>query len=659
MKHFKTLTLGSALLFGASTVTAQTTTSEGPNDMVGSDTLNAVMDDLLPALGITVDGAGIDNYAGLGSSSGERQIEGSPNADEPFCQPNDPNGAPEANPGCQEISPMSRQMDSSICEDDNASTNAEGLAVCRDGLVIVTSNASLGMYGDDAASCAAFNALADTDNTGTPPVFPDNGVGNMRSSGTLPNTGYVIGGGTLAGTGEEWTDVPRLIFTGCQNDDGACAAADDRVARCGSDIRRELVASWDLMFEGTDCGTDTCTTGSPDGGLRFAFRRDDNSGTTGVFLELLGVAVNLGSRQSIVSFGVPIAATAMPPRLAFCDGGMTEGYFPTNYADPALPTTDPNFYPQAVPRFDRGDPIRKPCAPEDDLCAFDGRLGLVRPVISTGSFSYPDYQCGAVFELKQFINTPRRVCPDGSQPFGGACWRPFYQSGAFKTFDCLNDAASRASTVPTTVDGRSYNYVQVDQNGATQFIIPGSLPVVPQWRMNAAELDTGFAGAFGFQFNTGKGDHVCIEADATRNIGCFVGQSDCTMGYAGREAAYSTATNDTLFNEPVLLDGQPPSDAAIAGGTYPFARELWINALNGFENMSADCAARGESPQYCADQLAIANAFFNVGQPGNPVAGICQAAGYIGRSAPLCVGTQASAGCGRPVAQAVADCTPQ
>jgi hypothetical protein len=246
----------------------------------------------------------------------------------------------------------------------------------------------------------------------------------------------------------------------------------------------------------------------------------------------------------------------------------------------------------------------------------------------------------------------------------------------------LNDKGSAASVVPAGTDGRAYNYVQHAQNGTVSYLVAGTLPVVAQWRMNMAELNAGFlppipANPFqpqnGFPFNTTTlGDHVCVEDDATRNIGCFVGQTTCTLGYAGREAAYSASNNDTDFNEPVQLKDRGPSDANILDGSYVFARDLYVNALNGFENLTADCRARhglaptDPTPAFCLDEKLIADAFYNMGAVGNPVADICEDAGFIPIRpagpgtpiAPICRGAATAATCGAPVTQALTECEP-
>jgi hypothetical protein len=696
MKRITSTIIGSSLLLwggiasagGAHDIDTTVTYPDSPgydieNAIVGSDTLNAVMDALLADMlaDLVLDPDGYQLYLGLGSSIGERAlIGGTANAGEPHCAPTDANGGVEGNPGCQEISPMSRELGAAICDDDHdntagaggwtgVNTEAEGMAICKDGIVLVTDNVSLGQYGNDGAggspNCTDYAALTNTDNTGS--SFPDRGVGTLVHSGTIdidpPGAGaedYVIGSGSLAGT-NAWKDAVRLIFTGCDQGDGTCANADDRVARCSSELRTKLLASWDTLFEGTDCGSpgNNCPNG-----LRKAYRRDDGSGTTGAFLEILGVAAstsaNLLARTRVVAGFAGDTAQPMPTKGAFCDGGHQEGWFPTNYDG------------SGNPLFDLGDPIRKPCLPEDDLCAFDGKMPVVRSIRSTVApdpldpvSGYPTHQCTkGKFARKVYITSTLKVCPDGTKPTVAGCKFPYYEEPGTlaRNFNCMNQVGSRPLTVPISTDGRSYNFVMHLTDGTVRLAAgagSSALPQVASWRENMAQLSTAFAANAGFAFGpSALGDYVCTEVDATRNIGCLVGKTTCTLGYSGREAAYTTANSAHLLNEPIKLLGFTPSDSDIDTGDYGFARNLWVNATHGFENLTADCLARGGSVDNCANELLIAQEFYNTGDPGNRIGPLCAAAGYIPKSAIECKGATQSAGCGAPTSQVKADCEP-
>ncbi|HYO94649.1 MAG TPA: hypothetical protein VER33_09045 [Polyangiaceae bacterium] len=620
----KATSVGLTLLLGASVASAQTATPQVPTQLVGSDTLNLVMDTVFAGMlaSGSLSGVGYRTYNGLGSTSGERQLEGNPTGTEPTCLPTDNDDATDLNPGCQEISPMSRPLDSSICNDTEAASEAEGLAICRDGLAVITDNAGAQQFAASAASCTT----GTTDNSAG---FPDRGYGNLRDSGSLPS-GYAIGGGTL-GAGNAWKDVLRLVYTGCNNTDGNCAAA-DRVARCGSAVRQELLNSWGNLFDGVNCGTNACTQ------LRQAYRRDDNSGTTQVFLELISVTRPLTSARTRLFLGP--ALVAIPANYAFCDGGQLEGF------SPDLTGTG-------------GDPIRRPCAPEDDLCRADGTAGVVRairtpvvaPVIDNAE-TFPAVQCTrGRFANVPYLNTALPVCPDGTAPRGGLCKLPFFASGTTRNFNCLNDLNSRPATAPAGTDGRSYNFVVRSSAGAVRYVTTANTqPQVAQWRQNMATMDTVIPVPGGPLPSI-----VCNQTDATRLVGCIVANTRCTLGFAGREAA-AIDPYDNL-NEPLRISGLGVSDADINSG-YPLARDLFLNAIGGFENLTAQCNARlapGTPPQVCADQVAIAQEFYNM----TPLAtNACIAAGYIPLAASRCVGTTGSAGCGAPTVQAKTACQP-
>lgn len=663
--------------------TSTTFTAEPAYDiqhaLVGSDTLQKVMDNLITSMtgsGL-LSGTGYFLYRGIGSSAGERFLMGgvTNQAGEPECFPTDANGGVEGNPGCEEIAPMSRQMGNAICDDDHdntagaggwtgVNTTAEGMAVCKDGIVLVTDNVSLGQYGNDPAgaapNCGTYTGTP-TDNTGN--AFPNRGVGNLNDTGSIaltsPPSTYTIGAGYAAEN--KWKDVVRLVYTGCDNASGTCAGANNRVARCGSELRTKLLADWHNIIQGSDCGApgNNCPNG-----LRLALRRDDASGTTGAFLEIIGIANststsssgNLKSRATIVSGILGDTITAMPSNGSFCDGGHQEGWYPTNVVS-------------GVAKFDLGDPIRKNCAPEDDLCAYDGKMPVVRsirstftPVSADPTSGFPKYQCTlGAFSRKPYIDAPALpVCPDGTRPNLSGCKFPYYDNAGVKEFDCMNQKDSLPLTAPAGTDGRSYNIVMHQSDGTVrmQNAATGSeaLPHVASWRLNMVAMTDAFPlGIFGGAY--AAGDFKCRETDATRNIGCLVGQTTCSIGYAGREAANSTANNFDDFNEPLKLFDATPNDTSIDNGGYGFARSLYINAIHGFENLTEDCLGRGGSAAHCLDQKRIADEFYAT-TPTSRTGLICQGAGYIPKAQMECVGAFGEAGCGAPTTQAKTECLP-
>lgn len=657
MKHPKvklaSLSCVLALLAGAGVASADpiaiVVTPENANQLVGSDTLNQVMDITIASLPLTQ----INDWNGLGSSQGERQMAGSPNAGEPTCTPNDANGGAEGNPGCQEISAMSRHMQANICEDDaddpriatdstTVNDTAEGLAICRDGISVITNNGAHRMFGTDAAACSAAAAAATSPN----PPFNNvayAGTGKLRKSGTLPS-GYVI---------SDWKDVLRLVYTGCRNDQGTCATV-DRLTRCSAatnPVRAEVINNWALLVESgavagdaaIDCNGATANACTE---LRKAYRRDDASGTTGVFLELLGTAFAVNPQLTGRTRWTPALGQdqtrpqPIPGTHMFCDGGMHEGF--AFHQDLAT----------------RGDPITKPCRPEDDLCAPNGQMGVVRAIRSTQPGGFPPNQCTrGRFALKQFLNTAVPLCPDGTKPSGGNCRLPYYavdRNGdgdntdpGDRDFNCLNDLNSRPGTVPASTDGRCYNFVWSDSDGNVQFVSAGLLPETASWRENQGVLDVSLP------VPGGPFPQTCVESDSTRQQGCIVANTQCTIGWAGREIANQGPFDDA--QEPFIINGFEVSDTNIATNSYPFARDLFLNAIGGFENITADCVARGGSAAYCADEIAIANEFYNMGTVAQNA---CLTSGFIPKAESECVGAVASAGCGAPTVQAKTECLP-
>jgi len=699
---------GIALLLSASSALADivkdgagtpiTTTPSGATQTVwvGSDTLNKVIATVTASITLTQ----ITTYLDQGSGQGQRQMEGSPTSgtSEPACGPTDGNGYPEANPGCQEISPMSRQMDNKICEDDistpggasGTNTTAEALAVCGDAIVVITDNAAHAQTADDAASCAT-----GTSDNGSPyvPNAAYAKAGKLRRSGT-----FTLDGSTDTYTVTDWKDVLRVVYTGCKNSGGTCAAT-SRVARCTDPVRKTLLNHWEYLVESgalagdaaVSCGASKCPSlANGDGGVRQAYRRDDGSGTTGVFLQLLGLGAPILQRTGYIKLVppttvqiIPIPDLATPPVTTpvtpggnmFCDGGDVEGFWHSGTVTPVAVTS--TTLVTAIDPSAFGDPITRPCLSDsstsptpDNLCSFTGRVGVVRAIRSpgTGDATFPDYpskQCTVGrFGLKKFVNTNTSlpICPDGTRPVGNQCNLPYFtaDNGVTKDFRCLNNQSNRPSSLPSWVDGRAYNYVVRDVDGNVKYL-DGSTqfkPDVAQWRQHMAALDVlpPFNNLDIGASGSGK-TYVCNDVDATRLMGCIAGNTKCTVGWAGREAAGSAGSDD--LQEALRLDNLLPTDDNANSGAYPFARDLYLSAIGGFENITADCAARGGSAAYCADELAIATAFYT---NGSLVQDACVNAGFIKKAAPSCVGAMDVKGtngaCGAPASQLATACEP-
>jgi hypothetical protein len=680
------LSCGLALLLGAGAAPADPiatiTTPSGTTQttFTGSDTLNEVIDNLLPTLALGQINP-TTGYQGLGSSQGQRQMEGTPATGEPTCTPTKTEGqAASINPGCQEIAPMSRDLDNKICDDDflapnTANVSAQEIAIARDGIVVVTDNASYRQYGDSSTACTNASGAADSNN-GDPYVVNAaySGTGKLRSGGTITledGTSYTVGANSLG-----WKDVLRLVYTGCDNTQGNCASV-PRMTRCTSVARKTVIDRWDYMVESGAVTGDSevscanagacADNAAHDGGVRAAYRRDDTSGTTGVFLSLIGLAndttANLTGRKTLVGIA---GWTAISSTHMYCDGGQLEDFIFD--ADPTLDSTLANFpklRTAAAPTVNvQGDPVTKPCKAEDVLCGYDKRIGVVRPIRSgEGTNIYPPFQCTkSLFDSIQWINTSKRVCPDGSVPSAGQCELPYFLDTTVtpnvKHYNCVANLDTKPSDIPTAYDGRAYNWVMKnDTTGAPEFITAGILPQVAQWRQHMATLQTTGLKIGGL---IPAANLICEEVDATRNIGCIIGKTTCAVGWAGREMA-ATDPYDNLQEAFRItnLSGTvtAPSDTGLTTTdptqAYPFARSLFINAIGGFGNITADCTARGGSAAYCADEVTIVNALLNQ-SAGTQT--IIRNAGFIPNVTGVCVNPPASVGCGSTAASP--NCTP-
>ncbi len=448
-------TLFSAVL-GASVVNAGPATKENAAELYGSDTMAEVMAFAISAINASADPDNIAfTYRAVGSSYGQRQMEGGgTTTGEATCTPN---GSGTTNDGCQQVAPMSRQLNNGICDDDSdnysssltgESDNAEGLAICDDKIVLTVDNND-------------------------------------------------VCGGDL-GAGTTWQAKLKLLYTGCTTETGTACSAVARSTRCGTSntARTTLIGDWDNYLAG-------CTTGACAGGVRAAYRRDDASGTTSAFLGFLGLSETQGVASARTAYRPPIgscgsgAAAAPSETHPFCDGGHFEGFF-NNPATGAVGS---------------GDPIRATCATEDDLCARDGKAGVVRAIRSvandvTNDQAFPAVQCTRGARAQILIDsTSCAICPDGNVPIGGKCWFPYYNNAGTPNFNCMSDRTNTAfspncssnTSSPNYCDGRAPNFWTISSTGVARFAATG-MPEVAQYRQNMANLNTGFSGSAGGPF---------------------------------------------------------------------------------------------------------------------------------------------------------------
>jgi hypothetical protein len=200
-------------------------------------------------------------------------------------------------------------------------------------------------------------------------------------------------------------------------------------------------------------------------------------------------------------------------------------------------------------------------------------------------------------------------CPDGNARVGGQCQWPARIVSGVPRFGCINkkENVPGARTI-ANIDGRVYNLIPRNPDGTIQLVprvdvadLAGGQPEYlvqlhhAFYRIHSTAIipggvpDTGING--------------CREPDATEQIGCLVHASPCSMGFAGLAADLlnpnkplamrmpnatggavdPTETNIRRLNDPTGAGCDAAGDYDIR---YPLARNLWVNAIKGFESLS-------------------------------------------------------------------------
>ena len=559
------------------------TANAAPLKLNGSDTLYDFTKELIDPAGDhhCVDGSNnpIDGskltYDGGGSGLGEDNMA--------------------ASPELQQIAPMSRWF-----KDTKAVAGvSQGCVVALDGIAIFADNSETNTCNTTAYSTSVPITVGAGDGSGcTDPAF-------------------CVGG---AYQFSDWRDVLRIVYFGqpahttldaCT--DGTVGSAAIATKNCNSDIRATIVNNWSKLFqENTGCnGTDpdACAT------LRHAFRRDDASGTTDLFVSVLG--------------GPKLATTGSQSR-PFCNGAEMEDEDPirrdcsevvaTGDEQVCNATAKSLLGPSNVATFGsssevgwRGGPTANP--PNNT----SADLGLVQPIVipqtlpyqditacsvgpSNGSFRYAPMPAGAITAAQQ-------KCPDGTGPFGGYCAWPARKVGTSYFLGCVNKkgnlpVALVTASGMTNIDGRVYNLIARNPDGTMQTVervianVARQLPVHHAiYRIHETAVMPG--GTPDPTFATG-----CRFADATDQIGCLVHASPCSIGYAGLGGG--DALNKELALRVPLVGASPaavkPTPLTVqrltepsgpgcgAAGAfdirYPLSRKLYYNARKGFGGAS-------------------------------------------------------------------------
>jgi len=388
--------------------------------------------------------------------------------------------------------------------------------------------------------------------------------------------------GTVAGAQCTNTsrDVLRQVYFGMATTGNGTGSGSTPTPDCGGTARRTLISSWaSVVGDGVGCAGDTCT-----GALRHAFRRNDLSGTTDVFRDRLGIATTLSPTS-----GTPASPQCGAlPVVPFCNGNDV-GALPQNIAGFSNGTLQQDL-----------DPVRTACSVQEDVCgpivpnaAFGTRnLGVVLSIAVPTSFVVSGVtQPAAIADLfnqdncspGQYRLAPNpnlppatALCPSGQNPVAGNCPAPVIVSGTSVRFNCLAAAGPLPTGSTAGFDGRTFNLILREANGALRLqpgvsctgrpTAPGTIAGTRRVATAYYRIHTGGAGA-----TPGKS---CKEIDATLQIGCLVGADPCYLGYAGfaGESATNKAINVNGVN-PLINPTTPNS-------SYLFFRKLWVNALN-------------------------------------------------------------------------------
>ncbi len=377
------------------------------------------------------------------------------------------NGQANMNAGTQGVAPMSRALNTGVCSNANRN-KAEGLVVAPDGVNVV---------GSDTTTCNAAGQ-------------------GLQFDPAVSNS---------------WRDILRLIYAGMP----AGTSTDPTIRDCNSAARRALISNWDDIFRGScvNCADSNPDSAVTEPGLRHAFRRDEESGTTDVFLGLLSLGT-ISFTQNAPA-GYPATAQLAFRALAnspFCNVKRPNDTYlavtvppnatPAQIAAGTAKVIPPAFFignapagasgfdhdsnaatpPQlrslisdplddfgddvSFPEMQDQDPVRRKCVsdnfdtlvgqtkPTEQVCSADGQLGVVLPINPP--------------PLGNAVAYPRVICDVGAYEFGPGVTNVF-ASG----IRCPNGdeplGAPAQCRLPIAPDGK-YNCL----NGGGTWIASGS-----------------------------------------------------------------------------------------------------------------------------------------------------------------------------------------
>jgi hypothetical protein len=544
-------------------------------DIKGSDTLKELTRDILGNdAPFTQDCGGTGNtpagtlvYVGTGSGNGQAALVGA----------------------TQQIAAMSRGFNNgaNICTVSDL-THAEGVVHSLDGLAIVANNTNFGTAacnGTVSASCAAdttkglvnvAGTIITPDASRTCTTTADCNVGGVKGEvcGAAGVCTYVIA---------SWRDALRILFAGMS------VPADATLANrnCSSPERKFLAANWNNIFQANTCATGLCPAG-----VKHAFRRNDESGTSDVFQSLLQLpTINLTTGTAVFcnvatnGFGSMNTTTGVftPAPLADANSGALPtppaGFAPIPPPTAAGGAVGSRFFGPTFTDFQDADTIRRVCdgaglgsnTVGEDVCSARGDLGLVlpiwdAPVVGATETAFPSQLCNTgnfgVFANELKVHTCSNfpscfdACPNGVREgvdangllSAGSCAYPVIQQGD-GTLDprCYNTkanklAAEQLPTAPNNVDARVYNLHTWTLSGTT-FVHAKATRATGQAAPVPTTVAVNMSGGYyrlhhkhSNQPNQGGSPAFCTQSSATDQIGCLVQASPCSIGYAGREA---------------------------------------------------------------------------------------------------------------------------
>jgi ABC-type phosphate transport system substrate-binding protein len=439
----------------------------------------------------------------------------------------------------QEIAPSSRFFSTAECTDPARPASAKAYAIAGDAIVNVAG--SLG------PACANLN-------WGTTIAAQDlNGTAGIQGAASTD----------LA----DWKTIMRIVYLGRIAD---TATTSD----CDADIRHTIIKNWGNVFK-DGCASGTCTTG-----LKHAFRRDDVSGTTDTFLELLGV----GSSQRFTAVPAP---TVSP----FCNG------FDNQDNDPVRVTCTGTGFNGT------GDEV---CGLGSTTTATNPRnntLGVVLPTLVPQENAYGQASTpapgagncgttpigGAIFgNVAWTLADVQRYgarCPNGVTASGGVCkWPKKAGSGAGAGFGCVAGKGDKPAGSPGAFDARAYNlWLRTGDGTVLSYQRNGS-----QIRENVGYYRIHQVGS-------------CAFPDASDQIGCFVAKDTCSIGFSGLGVLERPNTK-ALGIRSKVADGAggvfesvvPPAltdaDRVAKLNRYGLSRNLYVTTWDEFANVGAQTA---------------------------------------------------------------------